>query len=76
MNINPRNLAVKEWCDYNVPLLARYGQVPFLQDEAGWQQWGVSICKNPTIAGFNPPNPMFFNNFYDWAEQFNSAVPL
>jgi hypothetical protein len=76
MNINPRNLTVKTWCDFNVPLLARYGQVPFLQNEADWQQWGVEICKVPGVAGFNPPDPRFFTNFYDWAAQFNSAVPL
>ena len=76
MIIYPRNLTVKQWCDFNVPQLAVYGQVPFLVDEADWQQWGVAICKNPGIAAFNPPDPRFFGDFYDWAERFNSAVPL
>ena len=76
MNIYPRNLTVKQWCDFNVPQLATYGQVPFLVDETQWQLWGIEICKNPGIAAFNPPNPLFFSDFYDWAERFNSAVPL
>lgn len=76
MNIQPRNLSVKTWCDFNVPLLAQYGQVPFLKEEADWQEWGMAICKNPGIAAFNPPDPRFFSDFYEWAERFNSAVPL
>lgn len=76
MNIFPRGMAVKEWCDQNVPLLAVYGQAPFLQEESEWQQWGMSVCKNPGVAKFNPPNPLFFDDFYEWAERFNSAVPL
>lgn len=76
MNIYPRGLTVKQWCDFNVPLLAQYGQVPFLTVESEWQHWGEVISKNPGIAAFNPPNPRFFDDFYDWAERFNSAVPL
>ncbi len=76
MNIYPRNLSVKTWCDFNVPLLARYGQVPFIEQEENWQAWAVAVCKNPGIAVLNPPNPLFFNDFYEWAERFNSAVPL
>lgn len=76
MNINPRGLTVKEWCDYMVDELMQYGQAPVIQDETDWQEWGQQICKLPTIAGFNPPDPRFFNNFYDWAERFNSAVVL
>jgi hypothetical protein len=76
MNINPRGLLVREWCDYMVDELIGFGQAPFLQDETEWQRWGQEICKLPGIAGYNPPDPMFFNNFYDWAERFNSAVLL
>lgn len=76
MSINPRDMTVKDWCDQNVPLLVRYGQVPFIQDPARWQDWGVSVIKNPGVAAFNPPDPRFFTNFYEWAERFNSVVPL
>jgi hypothetical protein len=76
MNINPRGLSVKAWCDHNVPLLAKYGQAPFLTDEGMWQAWGVSVCKIPGVAASNPPDPLFFYDFYDWAERFNSAVLL
>lgn len=76
MNINPRDMLVKEWCDYMVDELLTYGQAPFLQDETEWQAWGQHICRLPGIAGFNPPDPRAYDNFYDWAERFNSAVPL
>ena len=76
MNIFPRGMTIKEWCDQNVPLLARYGQVPFLQNENSWREWGMSVNTNPQVAAFNPPDPSFFDDFYDWAERFNSAVPL
>lgn len=76
MNINPRDMPVKEWCDYMVDELLSYGQVPYLQDETEWQDWGQRICKLPGISGFNPPDPRFYDNFYDWAERFNSAVLL
>lgn len=76
MNINPHGLTVQEWCDYMVDEVLHFGQAPFLQDEREWQQWGQEINKLPGVAKHNPPNPAFFNNFYDWAERFNSAVPL
>lgn len=76
MNINPINLTVQEWCDFMVDELLHLGQVPFLQDETEWQRWGQEICKLPQIAAYNPPNSAYFNNFYEWAERFNSTVPL
>lgn len=76
MNINPVGMPVRTWCDFMVSELLAYGQVPYLQTESDWQDWGQRVCKLPGIAGLNPPNPMYFNNFYDWAERFNSAVPL
>jgi hypothetical protein len=76
MNINPVGLSIKEWCDYMVDELLQYGQVPYLQDELNWQDWGQELCNLPGIAGFNPPNPRFYDNFYGWAERFNSAVIL
>jgi hypothetical protein len=76
MNINPVGLSIKEWCDYMVDELVQFGQAPVLQDERDWQRWGQDICRLPGVAGFNPPNPGLFDNFYEWAERFNSAVPL
>lgn len=77
MNINPVDMAVKEWCDRMVLELGNYGQAPFLQDEAKWQDWGQQVCLLPGVAAFNPPNPsLFFDDFYLWATQFNLAVPL
>lgn len=76
MNINPRGLEIKDWCDFMVDELVQFGQAPFLQDPNEWQQWGQQINKLPGVAAFNPPDPRFFDNFYDWAERFNSAVLL
>lgn len=76
MNISPRGMTIKNWCDQNVLPLAQYGQIPFLQKEEDWQHWGVSVIKNPGVAAFNPPDPRSFDDFYVWAERFNSTVPL
>ena len=76
MNIDPRGMSIKTWCDWNVSAMAHYGQIPFLQDENKWKDWAMSVIKNPGIAGLNPPDPRYFDNFLEWAERFNSAVPL
>ncbi len=76
MNINPIGMPIKLWCDFMVPELRQFGQVPILQNEADWQRWGQQVNKLPGIAGYNPPNPSFFTNFYDWAERFNQTVVL
>lgn len=76
MNIDPRGLTIKEWCDYMVDELIAYGQAPVLQSETDWQLWGQHVSQLPGIAAKNPPDPRHFDNFYDWAERFNLTVLL
>lgn len=75
MNINPIGMTIKDWCDIMVEELIDLGQAPYVQND-DWQQWGREVLRLPDVAAFNPPDPTFFDNFYEWAQRFNSTVLL
>lgn len=76
MNINPIGMAVKDWCDWMVSELRAYGLVAILDDPRNWRQWAIRVSELPGLAGFNPPDPRAFDDFYEWAQRFNGAVQL
>lgn len=77
MNIDPRGIPIREWCDSMVQELDGYGQVPELgEDESQWQVWAQNLMLLEKIAGNCPPNPMDYTDFYEWAQLFNMTVLL
>lgn len=76
MNIDPRGLAVTDWTDFMTTQLVGYSVPPRLDDPKSWQTWALVVCQSPRIAAFNPPNPLTFTDWRDWAERFNQAVVL
>lgn len=76
MTIDPRTTPIERWCDAMVLELRSLGQVPILQDETQWRLWGQQVLLIPGVARFNPPNPLRYEEFVDWACAFNLAVSL
>lgn len=57
------------------PLLG-YSQPPRLDNPEHWQTWALSVVQSPRIAQFNPPNPLLFGHWREWAERFNQTVEI
>lgn len=76
MIIDPRGLSVIEWTDYMADELVGYTLAPRLDVPALWQSWALSVCQAQRIAQFNPPNPLEYADWSEWAERFNQTVEL
>jgi hypothetical protein len=74
--IDPRGLTVIEWCDFMTDELTGFSQPPRLDSAEEWQFWALTVCQSPRIAGFNPPNPLEYQDWLVWAERFNQVVDL
>lgn len=74
--IDPRGLSVIEWTDFMTTPLLGYSQPPRLDDPHDWKIWALMVVQAPRIASFNPPNPLEFADWRQWAERFNQAVAL
>jgi hypothetical protein len=74
--IDPRGLTVIEWTDYMNDELLGFSLPPRLDSESDWQGWALSVCQSPRIAAFNPPNPLHYLDWMEWADRFNQAVEL
>lgn len=76
MIIDPRGLSVIEWTDYMTDELVGFSAPPRLDDPAEWLAWALAVCQSPRIAAFNPPSPIPFRDWREWAERFNQVVDL
>lgn len=76
MTINPLGMNVMQWTDAMALQLFGYSQPPRLDDPNLWQGWALVVSQSPRIATFNPPNPLAFTEWREWAARFNEAVPL
>lgn len=74
MNIDPRGLSIKRWCDQMVQELRQFGAIPTLLDEQQWREWGQQLLLFPGLQA--TPRPHGFQTFEEWAMAFNLAVPL
>lgn len=66
---------MQRWCAAQVDELRAFGQIPYLRGE-DWRQWGRQVLTLPGLARYNPPDPYGFEQFTDWADRFNGAVPV
>lgn len=76
MIINPIGLTVMQWTDAMTLELLGFSQPPRLDSPIQWQQWALAVSQSPRIARFNPPNPLQFADWRDWAARFNQSVDL
>jgi len=70
----PVIIELRDWADQLSLDLAEYAPIPRLDDESKWQEWGVAFCALSGISQKNPPNPLAFDDWRDWASRFVQAV--
>lgn len=72
MIIDWKGLTAIEWSDY---VSSRFdGPIPRLDDEQKWQDWARILIALPQVRSQLPPAPDVYENWYDWATDFNKTV--
>jgi|TARA_R110000868_G_scaffold14677_1_gene68044 hypothetical protein len=74
--IDPRNMTVNEWTDAMTYQLERYGTVGKLMNTSDWQGWGLGVVSFFEVGKQNPPNPLEYDDWLEWAFAFTRAVQL
>ncbi len=74
--IDPRGLTVTDWTDSMVYTLERYGTISRLDDPANWQNWALGVVAFFAVGKQNPPNPLYYEDWQEWAFAFTRAVQL
>lgn len=72
--IDPRGMKPREWCDRMVLELDRFGTIPVIMSNGEWRTWADEVIQLSEISMFQPPSPDSYDEFEDWAIDFNDAV--
>jgi hypothetical protein len=70
----PVIISLRDWADQIVLDLDAYGPIPRLVDEDKWQEWAVAFCVISGISQKNPPNPLYFSDWREWASRFAQVM--
>lgn len=70
----PVTIELRDWADQLSLDLAQFAPIPRLNDEKDWQEWGVAFCAISGICQKNPPNPLNFTDWREWACRFVQTV--
>lgn len=70
----PIIIGLRDWADQVVLDLRQYGAIPQLDDEEKWQEWAISFCVISGISQKNPPNPLYFSDWREWASRFAQVM--
>jgi len=71
---DPRFHKLKDWADFTVFDLEKYGPIPQLEKETEWQNWAAGIIGINGISQQNPPSPYQYDNWRDWASRFYQVL--
>lgn len=74
--VNPRGIDMLRWAGQMALSLSAYGNVPVLTDPAHWRTWAGVVVAIPAVAAVGAPRPEPFNDWRQWAEQFNLSLRL
>ena len=70
----PVIIGLKDWADQLSLDLSEYTPIPRLEDETKWQEWAVAFCAISGISQKNPPNPIHFSDWREWASRFAQVM--
>lgn len=73
-NINPQGMEARDWCDRMVLELDRFGTIPIIMTNEQWKLWANEVIQLEEISFFNPPSPDGYDDFEEWALDFNDSV--
>lgn len=74
--IDTRFIDVVTWAAQSTTLLLPHGTIPRLIDPAGWKAWARIVVALPAIAALTAPSPDPYEDWRDWARQFNTVAKL
>jgi hypothetical protein len=74
--IDPRTMTVTDWTDSMSYSLEQYGTISKLQNPADWQGWALGVVSFFEVGKQNPPNPLNYDDWQEWAFAFTRAVQL
>lgn len=74
--IDPRNMELRDWTDSMVYSLEPYGTVGRLEDPLKWQDWALGVVSYFEVGKQNPPNPLNYSDWREWAFAFTRSVNL
>ena len=72
--VDPRGLSATQWCNFMAPVLAPFGPLPAVREDAEWRGWADAVCAMSGISKRTPPLPEFFDQWSDWATRFIDVV--
>lgn len=73
MLINPIPMPMDAWCDMSTLALSKFGNIPRLEGKQ-WKRWALNVVQLSSIAKFNVPSPLAFDDWREWAIRFNEAL--
>ena len=76
MSIDPTDMTVTQWTDAMTIDLTGISTPPRLDSPLAWQQWALVVSQSPRVARTNPPNPLQFTDWREWAIRFNESIDL
>lgn len=71
---DPRYHKLRDWADFVVFDLEKYGPIGRLEKETQWQSWAAGIVGINGISQQNPPSPYQYDNWRDWASRFYQVL--
>lgn len=72
--ISPYGMPVRDWCDAMTINLEQFGNLPRLETEAAWREWGAELLNLGGLSGSIVPDPYTFARWEDWAERLNEGL--
>ena len=72
--IDPRGMTPMEWTQAYSIDLERFGSVPNLQSNEGWQGWGSALSLLASLSGIILPNPYEYSDWQEWAQRLNETL--
>lgn len=74
--IDPRFTSAPHWTAQTSFVLAPYGTIPVLRDEAEWRSWARYVVGLPAVAAVGAVHPEGYDTWQKWAVAFNSSLTL
>jgi hypothetical protein len=69
-------MTVTDWTDSMTYSLEKYGTISRLEDPEKWQTWALGVVSFFAVGAQNPPNPMEYTDWLEWAFAFTRSVNL
>lgn len=76
MNVDPRGMTVEDWAETMILPLSKLILPPRLVPPMTWKDWANQLIQLPEILALGPPQPDKYQDWREWAFQFNQVVAL